>query len=139
MTCKNNELYQAYRKLFQIEADSLEESSNQWEKSDLTLRQVYYLRLIDQKDRVTFSELANETHNSKPTITELIGKFIAMDCVYRERSSEDRRVYYIYLTSKGKNIARAQERNHIRFIEQTKERLTEAELDQFIKLLNKIL
>lgn len=137
MTCKNNELYLAYHKLFQLDSDSTE--SVACEKNDLTMKQLYYLRVIDQKNRVTFSELAQETRNSKPTITELISKFITMDCVYRERSDEDRRVYYIYLTSKGKDIARAQEKNQIRFIEKVRERLTEAELKQFIQLLNKIL
>lgn len=139
MACKKIELYQAYHKLIQFEANFPENEECGCQGQEMTLKQVYYLRIIDQKDRVTFSQLAQETCNSKPTITELISKFISMDCVYRERSAEDRRVYYIYLTTKGKSIARAQERTKIRFIEHIRNSLTEAELNQFITLLNKIL
>lgn len=139
MACKKIELYKAYHKLLQIEADLLENEDCECQTQDMTLKQVYYLRIIDQKDKVTFSQLAQETCNSKPTITELISKFISMDCVYRERSSEDRRVYYIYLTPKGKLIARAQERTQIRFIDHIRNSLTDNELSQFITLLNKIL
>lgn len=139
MACKKIELYQAYLKLLQMEADFHDNEECQCQAQDMTLKQVYYLRIIDQKDRVTFSQLAQETCNSKPTITELISKFISMDCVYRERSAEDRRVYYICLTQKGKSIARAQERTQIRFIERIRNSLTEVELNEFITLLNKIL
>jgi len=139
MACKKIELYKAYHKLLQIEADLLENEDCECQAQDMTLKQVYYLRIIDQKDKVTFSQLAQETCNSKPTITELISKFISMDCVYRERSAEDRRVYYIYLTPKGKLIARAQERTQIRFIDYIRGSLTDDELNQFITLLNKIL
>ncbi|MBK5243979.1 MAG: MarR family transcriptional regulator [Eubacteriaceae bacterium] len=139
MVCKKIELYKAYHKLLQIEADLLKNEDCECQAQDMTLKQVYYLRIIDQKDKVTFSQLAQETCNSKPTITELISKFISMDCVYRERSAEDRRVYYIYLTPKGKLIARAQERMQIRFIDHIRNSLTDAELNQLITLLNKIL
>ncbi|WP_243135620.1 MarR family winged helix-turn-helix transcriptional regulator [Acetobacterium tundrae] len=135
MTCKKNELYQAYQKLLQMEADFLEEG----QARDITIKQVYYLRIIDQNYRVTFSQLAQETRNSKPTITELISKFISMGCVYRERSPEDGRVYFIYLTPKGKSIARAEEKTQVLLVERITNSLTDEELDQFITLLNKIL
>jgi DNA-binding MarR family transcriptional regulator len=62
-----------------------------------------------------------------------------MGCVYRERSPEDGRVYFIYLTPKGKSIARSEERTQIQVIERIKNSLTDEELDQLITLLNKIL
>lgn len=139
MACKKIELFKAYQKLLKVEASLAKNEECGSQAQDMTLKQVYYLRIIDQKDKVTFSQLAEETCNSKPTITELISKFISMDCVYRERSAEDRRVYYIYLTPKGKLIARAQERTQIRFIDQIRDSLTDDELSQFITLLNKIL
>jgi len=137
MTCKKNELYQAYHKLLQMESDIHEKQECQ--AQDITIKQVYYLRIIDKNYRVTFSQLAQETCNSKPTITEVISKFISMGCVYRERSPEDGRVFFIYLTPKGKTIARAEESTQIRCVERITESLTDEELDQLITLLNKIL
>jgi DNA-binding MarR family transcriptional regulator len=137
MTCKKNELYRAYQKLLQLEAELQQKETCQ--AQDITIKQVYYLRIIDKNYRVTFSQLAQETCNSKPTITEVINKFISMDCVYRERSPEDGRVFFIYLTPKGKAIARAEERTQIRCVEKISNSLTDEELEQFITLLNKIL
>lgn len=139
MTCKKNELYEAYHKLLKLDAALHKNETCQCHADDFTSKQKYYLKIIDQNYRVTFSQLAQETRNSKPTITELISKFISMGCVYRERSPEDGRVYFIYLTQKGKSIARSEERSQIQLIEHIKSSLTDDELDQLITLLNKIL
>jgi DNA-binding MarR family transcriptional regulator len=139
MLCNKNELFQAYQKLIEMEAKLQENEVCECQALGITVKQVYYLKIIDQNQRVTFSQLAQETQNSKPTISELISKFISMDCVYRQQSDEDRRVYYIYLTPKGQSIARAQENTHVQFIEHIRNKLTEAELKELIRLLNKIL
>lgn len=139
MICKKNDLYEVYQQLMELEAEFLHTEECCCQAKELTINQIKYLRIIDQKYRVTFSELAQETNNSKPTITETVSKFVSQGCVYRERSAEDRRVYYIYLTPKGKSIARAQERTKLRLIERIQENLTEAEMKQFITLLNKVL
>ncbi len=139
MACKKNELYEAYHKLMKLDAALHESETCQCQAEDVTSKQKYYLKVIDKNYRVTFSQLAQETQNSKPTITELISKFISMGCVYRERSPEDGRVYFIYLTPKGKSIARSEERTQIQIIERIKNSLTDEELDQLITLLNKIL
>ena len=139
MACKKNELYEAYHKLMKLDAALHESETCQSQAEDVTSKQKYYLKVIDKNYRVTFSQLAQETQNSKPTITELISKFISMGCVYRERSPEDGRVYFIYLTPKGKSIARSEERTQIQIIERIKNSLTDEELDQLITLLNKIL
>lgn len=139
MACKKNELYEAYHKLLKLNAALHANETCQCQAEDVTSKQKYYLKVIDQNYRVTFSQLAQETQNSKPTITELISKFISMGCVYRERSPEDGRVYFIYLTPKGQSIARSEERTQIQVIERIKSSLTDEELDQLITLLNKIL
>ncbi|MDD3306566.1 MAG: MarR family winged helix-turn-helix transcriptional regulator [Acetobacterium sp.] len=139
MTCKKNELYEAYHKLLKLDAALHKHETYQCQAEDVTSKQKYYLKVIDKNYRVTFSQLAQETQNSKPTITELISKFISMGCVYRERSPEDGRVYFIYLTPKGQSIARSEERTQIQVIERIKKSLTDEELDQLITLLNKIL
>ena len=52
--------------------------------SDMTVKQIAYLKTIDEQGEVTFSRLAEITRNSKPTITEMINRFVRMECVYRE-------------------------------------------------------
>jgi DNA-binding MarR family transcriptional regulator len=106
--------------------------------SDITVKQVGYLKAIDECGEVTFSRLAKLTNNSKPTITEMINKFVRMECVYREKSSGDGRVVYIRLTEKGRLVARADENALIKVIEMMADSLDEKEIDTLIKILEKI-
>jgi DNA-binding MarR family transcriptional regulator len=106
--------------------------------SDMTVRQIAYLRLIDEHGDVTFSRLAEITKNSKPTITEMVNRFVRMECVYREPCRDDGRILYIRLTEKGQKIARAEQASLRRVIERMIESLDEHELDLLIGVLEKI-
>ncbi|MEG0380047.1 MAG: MarR family transcriptional regulator, partial [Eubacterium sp.] len=86
---------------------------------------IHYLRIIDENEHMTFSKLADYTAISKPTVTEMINKFILWDCVYKEKSNRDKRVCYIHLTTKGRRIARAEELTQLRLIERIENCLNE--------------
>jgi DNA-binding MarR family transcriptional regulator len=61
-----------------------------------------------------------------------------MECVCREKSSEDGRVIFIRLTEKGQMIARAEENALIKVIEKIADSLDEKEIATLIKILEKI-
>jgi DNA-binding MarR family transcriptional regulator len=106
--------------------------------SDMTVRQIAYLKTIDEQGEITFSRLAEITRNSKPTITEMINKFVRMECVYRERCPDDGRILYIRLTDKGKKVAQAEHFALRRMIEQMVNSLDEDDLDLLIGILAKV-
>ena len=106
--------------------------------SDLTVRQITYLKAIAEQDEVTFSRLAEITHNSKPTISEMINKFVRMECVYREPCPNDGRILYIRLTDKGQKIAKADHHALRRVIERMMNSLDEDETDLLIGILQKV-
>lgn len=106
--------------------------------SDMTVKQIAYLKVIDEQGDVTFSRLAEITKNSKPTITEMVNRFVRMECVYREPCRDDGRILYIRLTDKGKKIAQAEQAALIRVIERMIDSLDEHELDLLIKILQKV-
>jgi len=106
--------------------------------SDLTVRQITYLKAIAEQDEVTFSRLAEITHNSKPTITEMINKFVRMECVYREPCPDDGRILFIRLTDKGQKIAKADHHALRRVIERMMNSLDEDETDLLIGILQKV-
>jgi DNA-binding MarR family transcriptional regulator len=105
---------------------------------DITVKQIGYLKTIDEHGDVTFTRLAEITRNSKPTITEMINKFVSMECVYRERSHDDGRVLYIRLTDKGRRIARAEENALSRLIERLRDSLDEDDMDVLVQIIRKI-
>src|SRR5271157_3151249 len=106
--------------------------------SDLTVKQIAYLKVIDEQGEVTFSRLAEITRNSKPTITEMINRFVRMECVYREPCPDDGRILYIRLTEKGKTIAQAEQAALRRVIDRMADELDEDELDLLVRILRKI-
>jgi DNA-binding MarR family transcriptional regulator len=106
--------------------------------SDMTVKQIAYLKVIHEQGDVTFSRLAEITKNSKPTITEMVNKFVRMECVYREPCRSDGRILYIRLTVKGKKIAQAEQAALRRVIERMIETLDEHELDLLIGVLEKV-
>jgi DNA-binding MarR family transcriptional regulator len=105
--------------------------------ADITVKQIAYLKTIDEQGDVTFSRLAEITRNSKPTITEMIDRFVRMECVYRERSPEDRRILFIRLTEKGQKIAQAEHSALARVITRLMNSLDEHEQQLLIELLEK--
>jgi len=106
--------------------------------SDMTVKQIAYLKAIDEQGEVTFSRLAEITRNSKPTITEMINKFVRMECVYRQRCPDDGRILYIHLTDKGKKVAQAEKYALRQVIDRMIHSLDEHELDLLDEILRKV-
>lgn len=139
MIAKKEHLFIIFENLLKIKREcSCKIFSECGLSSDITVKQVEYLKAIDECGEVTFSRLAKITNNSKPTITEMINKFVKTECVYRERCSNDGRVVYIRLTEKGQMIARAEEHALMKVIEKMADSLDEKEIDILIKILEKI-
>lgn len=105
---------------------------------DITLKQVRYLRVIDEHGEITFSKLAEVTRNSKPTISEMINKFVQMECVYKKQSPEDGRIFYICLTEKGKRICRSEQNALLQLTERMAYTLDEGEMRTLIQILEKV-
>ncbi|HVN74618.1 MAG TPA: MarR family winged helix-turn-helix transcriptional regulator [Methanoregula sp.] len=138
MTAKKEYLFPVVEKLLRIRNECSCGIFSECGLGEITVTQVRYLRAIDENGEVTFSRLAEITRTSKPTITEMINRFVRMDCVYREPSCEDRRIQYIRLTEKGQMIARADQQALLRLIERMTETLDEDEIEALIGILGKV-
>ena len=106
--------------------------------SQLTLKQIEYLKKFDEHEYVTISQLAEDLNLSKPSITEMVKKFIRLDCVKKEQCSHDARVYYLFLTEKGKGIARIEQITNEDFIRRVENCLSEEDISLLIELLSKV-
>ncbi|PAV10650.1 MarR family transcriptional regulator [Methanosarcina spelaei] len=135
---KKERLFIVFENLIKIRSECSCQIFSECGLSDITLKQIGYLKVIDECGEVTFSKLARITSNSKPTITEMINKFIKMECVYREKCQDDGRIFYIRLTEKGQMLARAEETALLKVIERMANSLNEKELDKLIEILRKV-
>jgi DNA-binding MarR family transcriptional regulator len=134
----NEHLLEALERLLMLKNECSCSIFSECGLSDLTVKQIAYLKAIDEQGNVTFSRLAEITKNSKPTITEMVNRFVRMDCVYREPCRDDGRILYIRLTEKGKTIAGAEEAALRRVVERMVNSLEEHELDLLIGILGKV-
>ena len=138
MTAEQERLLEAFDNLFRIRNECSCGVLSDCGLSDITVKQVRYLKVIDENGDVTFTRLAEITRTSKPTVTEMVNRFEKMDCVCREPCADDGRIQYIRLTDRGQMIARAEEETLRRVIDRLTESLSDHEIDVLIDILRKV-
>ncbi len=138
MTAKKEHLFEVVNRLIAVKNECSCEIFSECGLADMTVKQIAYLKVIDKHGDVTFSRLAEITRTSKPTVTEMINRFVRMECVYRQKSPEDGRVVYIRLTEKGRMIAQAERNALARVIERMVRSLDEDEVDLLVEILQKV-
>lgn len=74
------------------------------EVSKFSSNDYYYLCTINELKNPNFTMIADELNITKPAVSVMIRKLISMGLVEKEKSVEDRRVSYVRLTEKGKQI-----------------------------------
>ena len=96
------------------------------------------LKNLLERGPLPMIELANINMVTQGWITGVIDKLEKLGYVRRERSSEDRRIIKIQITSKGKDEYMRVEELHIKFIENTLRDFNDEEKYNMIRFLKKI-
>lgn len=107
--------------------------------SQMSFKQIEYLKKFDEREYVTVSQLAEELNLSKPSISEMVNKFIRLNCVKKEQCNHDARVYYLFLTEKGKRIARLEKIANENFVKRVLDCLDEEDIGSLIELFSKVI
>ena len=131
-------LVEVFDRLFAIRNECSCEIISECGLSEMTAKQVAYLKAIDGHGDLTFSRLAEITRNSKPTVTEMVNRFVRMECAYRQKSPDDGRIAYIRLTEKGRMLANAEQNALHRMVERMMRTLDEREVDLLVEILRKV-
>ncbi len=76
-----------------------EEEVNKFSNNDY-----YYLLVIHSLQKPNFSQIADELSLTKPAVSAMIKKLMNMNLVEKVQSTEDKRMYYVELTAKGRGI-----------------------------------
>jgi len=125
--------------------DKLSELTREFQKQllsgdlkEYTLRQLYYIELINKNKDISISEISRILEVKKSTVSVAINQLIDMGIVVKTRSKNDKRFYFLQLTSKGENIINKHMEIHKDTIKKILEILNAEEVDNFIKIINKI-
>lgn len=138
MSDKRQELYKAYRKLMTIKGECTTKVCDLYGVAEMTVKQINYLKIIDRNDKMTISQLAEQTRITKPSVTNLISRLTDFECVYKEKCTSDRRVSYVRLTEKGINIARYEDTAILNLVDRMMQSLDETQIEQMIKIFNSV-
>ena len=109
------------------------------EFAELSMRQLHYLDTVHRLGHPTLSELALSMEISRPSATAAIGKLSSAGFAVKVSSDEDRRVAHVHLTKKGKRIVRLHEAVHQAVADIFTEALGQRELQQLVRMLNKVI
>lgn len=132
-------LFKAFNRFMYIKTECRYNVIKKHNISELSLKQIQYLKKFDRPKYVTISQLAAELGLSKPTVTEMVKKFIRLDYIQKEQCTRDARVYYLFLTEKGRMIARLEEIANEQFIKRVKNSLDEDDINLLIEILLKVI
>ena len=105
---------------------------------ELSIRQLNYLKMLNKPEGVTMSELAEKLDLSKPTVTQMVRKFIKIGYANKEACPNDGRKYYIRLTVKGKNLVDMDSYVVRDMVEKVEKKLTPEEMETLATILEKI-
>ncbi|MCX8131676.1 MAG: MarR family transcriptional regulator [Clostridia bacterium] len=119
-----------------VESDT--EIKKEYIFADMSMKQIYYIDIINQLGRPTFSELTKALGLSKPSITAIVEKLVNAGYVRKEKSPEDKRSFYISLTEKGRRVCKMHDEMHERIIGSFRLYINDTEFIQLMSILNKI-
>lgn len=131
-------IYEAVRKFNSLGHECNLEISDKLGMSELRLNQIHYLKIIDRTVDMTFGKFAELLQVTRPSVTEIVNKLIKLDVVERTRCSRDKRIFYIKLTEKGRNIARLPFLAEQQVVDMIVSALDDEEIEVLIKLIKKL-
>ena len=106
--------------------------------SDLSLRQIYILDIIQGLQNPTPTELASELKISKPSVSAAIDRLETAGYIRKVDSDEDRRSYHLHLTQKGQVFSQAHDETHRHLAQFITRNLEAEEVRQLVRLVGKI-
>ena len=105
---------------------------------EYTLRQLYYIELIDKNEGISVSQISKTLDVKKSTVSIAINQLINLGIVTKIQSDTDKRFYFLQLTPKGKDIMKLHKQIHEDTIKKILKILDPEEVESFINLVNKI-
>lgn len=107
-------------------------------RADLTGPQLTVVKILEQIGDLSLSELSEKIRAQNSTVTGIIDRMEREGLVVRERSKEDRRVVYIKLTTKGRQIARDIPVEPMELFRSALETLTAQEMRELLRIMTKV-
>ncbi|MEI4800654.1 MarR family winged helix-turn-helix transcriptional regulator [Bacillus sp. NPDC077411] len=97
------------------------------------------LRILNRNQKEMVSRVANELNVSNSHITAVAEKLIKKGLVTRSRSTSDRRVVYLEIIDKGKELVAEMEKQNKLYLKERFSALSEEEMTVMIAISHKLI
>lgn len=124
-------------------AETWNEKTNNWlRENHITFTQFKAILLLNETESQTLSQLSDSLSRTRCTITGLVDRLECKGLVKRKRSRKDRRLIFVSLTEKGRELAEELKEKVVPEISQLSERImgmmTDSEVTTLYSALNKL-
>jgi DNA-binding MarR family transcriptional regulator len=109
-----------------------------FKKYNLTLPQGQVLRVLNQKGPLSLVELSKELDSKPSSMSGLIDRLVKADMVTRQRDEKDRRIVWIALSTKSKELFTKFPFTQAQYYRTYLEKLTDEEFSQLSGNLQKL-
>jgi DNA-binding MarR family transcriptional regulator len=124
--------------IFEV-AQSYREANSMPDLPNLTVKQYCYLDVISRMNNPTYSKIAEKFKVTKPAVTSIVNRLINLGYLERVQSEKDRRVYYIWVSDKGKELIEINNNAANAYASYVEGCLTKDELENYAQILEKII
>jgi DNA-binding MarR family transcriptional regulator len=90
-----------------LETESRRLARNVCARLGITATQLNVLKLLDEIGSLSLTELSRRLAAQNSAVTGVVDRMVQADLVVREQSADDRRVWRIRLSDKGRSLARS--------------------------------
>lgn len=108
------------------------------ETKNFNISDYYYLTTIYQMGQPNMGEVAEKLNLTKPAISALVRRLLQKDLIKKIQSEEDRRMYFLEVTSKGVQIIEGDNKSYTKLAALIKNKVTEEQLKDIDCLLGEI-
>ena len=108
------------------------------EEAGFTARQIEYIDIIDKLDNPSLGEIAKVLELSKPSVTAIVDNLVKKGYIEKFQSDEDRRIFHVHLSDKGKQLVKMHQETHNRIADLFRHNLDSDDLEVLVSILNKV-
>ncbi|MBP3888056.1 MAG: MarR family transcriptional regulator [Cellulosilyticum sp.] len=107
-------------------------------ETDFNISDYYYLTAIANMNHPNFGDVAQALNLTKPAISALIKRLMHHELIEKVQCQEDKRVFYLSITEKGKAMIEGDHNLYARLAAQLSSNISPAKLEELDYLLDTV-
>jgi len=121
-----------------LQAESRRLAKAECQKHDISATQLNILKLLEEIGDLSLSEVSKHLAANNSTVTGIVDRMETAGLVKRERSSEDRRVWKLKMTARGRGIAAKLDVGPWNLLRSALDAMPTKDIDRLIDTLDRI-